>query len=77
VIDIGKASDTLSEVLKKYNFKNLNDLFPDSNTTTEFMCRTIHRDLCKILKAQTDFNGALKVTLHESHKAWASYSNYI
>jgi 6-pyruvoyltetrahydropterin/6-carboxytetrahydropterin synthase len=52
VIDIGFASDTLNEVLKAYNFKNLNDLFPEDNTTTEFMCRVIHRDLAVALKAK-------------------------
>lgn len=39
VVDIGAASEMLSSVLSKYNFKNLNELFPGENTTTEFMCK--------------------------------------
>lgn len=39
VVDIGAASEMLSDVLSKYNFKNLNELFPGENTTTEFMCK--------------------------------------
>lgn len=39
VVDIGAASTMLAEVLSKYNFKNLNELFPGQNTTTEFMCK--------------------------------------
>lgn len=72
VIDIGEASTILSEVLSVYNFKNLNELFPDENTTTEFMCREIHDKLSDRLQ-HTKFRGGLKVKLFESHKAWASY----
>lgn len=39
VVDIGAASTMLAEVLSKYNFKNLNEIFPGQNTTTEFMCK--------------------------------------
>jgi hypothetical protein len=39
VVDIGEASDVLGRVLKGYNFKNLDEVFPDENTTTEFMCK--------------------------------------
>jgi 6-pyruvoyltetrahydropterin/6-carboxytetrahydropterin synthase len=73
VIDIGEASNMLSEVLKEYNFKHLNELFPTENTTTEFMCKVIHRDMCGKLK-QKSWRGGLTVKLHESHKAWASFS---
>ena len=73
VVDIGEASAILSEVLKEYNFKHLNELFPTENTTTEFMCKVIHGDMCSKLK-QKNWRGGLTVKLHESHKAWASYS---
>eukprot|EP01041_Mallomonas_annulata_P004145 gene4145-8241_t len=73
VVDIGEASQMLSEVLQQYNFKHLNELFPDENTTTEFMCRVIHRDLESKLKHKC-FQGNMSVKLWESHKAWASYS---
>lgn len=76
VIDIGEASDLLSEVLKKYNFKVLNELFPEENTTTEFMCKTIHGDLADCLKKRKGgaWRGRMRVKLHESHKAWAAYA---
>mmetsp|Transcript_24434 Transcript_24434/g.40698 ORF Transcript_24434/g.40698 Transcript_24434/m.40698 type:complete len:153 (+) Transcript_24434:1-459(+) len=76
VIDIGAASDMLSEVLAAYNMKNLDELFPESNTTTEFMCREIHGKLCARLK-KIPFKGGLRVKLFESHKAWASYYNSV
>jgi len=76
VIDIGKASDILSRVLAKYNLKNLDEVFPDKTmTTTEFMCKQIHDDLCQLLKLECkDFNGLVRVKLYESHKAWATYT---
>ena len=76
VIDIGEASALLSEVLKKYNFKVLNELFPDENTTTEFMCKTIHGDLAECLRKRKGgaWRGRMRVKLHESHKAWAAYA---
>lgn len=76
VIDIGEASTMLSEVLAKYNFKNLNDLFPEENTTTEFMCHEIHKCLCERLKKKS-FKGGLRVKLFESHKACATYYNKV
>ena len=76
VIDIGEFSSLLSDVLKQYNFKNLNELFPHDNTTTEFMCKIIHRDLCERLKSKM-FKGKCMVKLYESHKAWASYCSSV
>ena len=73
VVDIGEFSTILSEVLGVYNFKNLNDIFPDENTTTEFMCRRIHGDIAAKLKCKNS-KASLSVKLHESHKAWASYT---
>lgn len=43
VVDIGAASGMLADVLAKYKFKNLNELFPGENTTTEFMCKASKR----------------------------------
>lgn len=76
VIDIGIASDLVAEVLKEYNYKNLDEVFGIGvMTTTEFMCRIIHEGVVKKLKekAETMFDGWIKVTLWESHKAWGSY----
>jgi 6-pyruvoyltetrahydropterin/6-carboxytetrahydropterin synthase len=76
VIDIGKASEILAQVLSKYNYKNLDDLFSDRQlTTTEFMCRQIHADVRELLKSECqDFQGEVCVKLWESHKAWASFT---
>jgi 6-pyruvoyl-tetrahydropterin synthase len=75
VIDIGQAGDILASALSKYNFRNLDDIFGDELTTTEFMCRQIHTDICKKLKEKCpSFEGDVVVKLWESHKAWASYS---
>jgi 6-pyruvoyl-tetrahydropterin synthase len=78
VIDIGKALDILSAVLQRYNLKNLDTIFgPNVMTTTEFMCRQIHDDICQRLQQEEecqDFNGIVRVKLWESHKAWATYT---
>ena len=76
VIDIGKALDILSKVLSRYNLKNLDDVFPDNiMTTTEFMCKQIHDDICRLMEDECkDFKGAVRVKLWESHKAWATYT---
>jgi 6-pyruvoyl-tetrahydropterin synthase len=73
VIDIGEFSSILGEELKKYNFRHLNEIFPTENTTTEFMCRVVHRDLAARLRGKCSPGALLKVKLYESHKAWASY----
>lgn len=79
VIDIGMACDMLQDVLKKYNFQNLDEVFPDKTlTTTEFMAQQIHKDLCQRLKQECkEFQGNLCVKLWESHKAWASYTGKV
>jgi 6-pyruvoyl-tetrahydropterin synthase len=80
VVDIGKAGDTLKAVLGALNFQNLDDLpaFTGRNTTTEFLARVIFdRVLDAIARGDLgptagDIETA-RVTLHESHVAWASY----
>jgi 6-pyruvoyltetrahydropterin/6-carboxytetrahydropterin synthase len=76
VMDIGLALDILSDVLSKYNLKNLDEIFPGKTlTTTEFMARQIHMDICERLhKDCPGFQGQVCVKLWESHKAWASYT---
>ncbi|CAN0042293.1 unnamed protein product [Ascophyllum nodosum] len=75
VVDIGAASEMLSSVLSKYNFKNLNELFPGENTTTEFMCKVIFDEL--VAKCGDHFHGTLCIKLWESHKAWACYEGLV
>ena len=80
VVDIGLAGETLKAVLGELNFRNLDDepAVRGQNTTTEFMARVIFERLAAALRDGKLGSGAqglerLKVTLHESHIAWASY----
>jgi 6-pyruvoyl-tetrahydropterin synthase len=80
VVDIGLASDTLRSVLAEFNFRNLDDepAFTGRNTTTEFMARVVFDRLAAAIRDGRLGEGGrgperLKVTLHESHIAWASY----
>ncbi|SRR6266511_2712694 len=80
VVDIGRACDTLKRVLNVINFRNLDDLpeFAGKNTTTEFVARWILEQMAaaaangELGPGSTELSG-MKVTLHESHTAWASY----
>ena len=80
VVDIGLASEALRSVLAGLNFRNLDDepAFAGKNTTTEFMARVIFERMAAAIRAGRLGEGArglerLKVTLHESHIAWAGY----
>ena len=80
MVDIGLAGDTLKTVLADLNFRNLDEepAFRGRNTTTEFMARVIFDRMAAAIRAGRLGSGAqglarLKVTLHESHIAWASY----
>jgi len=80
VVDIGKASEQLKDVLAELNFQNLDALgeYSGINTTTEFMARSIFdRIRARIaqgaLGQNADGLSSMKVTLHESHIAWASF----
>lgn len=74
VIDIGEASESLAEIVKALGYQNLDDIpaFKGILTTTEFLARHIHDELRK----KTEAHIAIKVTLHESHIAAASYSGH-
>lgn len=80
VVDIGEASVLLKEVLAPLNFQNLDELpeFRGRNTTTEFLAGEIHRRIkARVAEGALGEHGrnlaALKIMLHESHTAWASY----
>lgn len=80
VVDIGLAGTVLHALLAALNFRNLDDeaAFKGQNTTTEFMARVIFDRMAEAVRAGELGEGgrglnALKVTLHESHIAWASY----
>jgi 6-pyruvoyl-tetrahydropterin synthase len=81
IADIGLVAELLKSVLAPINYRNLDDLpdFAGRNTTTEVLAREIcHRARDRIREgalgeeAKTAL-AALKVTLRESHVAWASY----
>ena len=84
VVDIGKAGETLKAVLAGLNFQNLDEVpaFAGRNTTTEFLARVIFdRMVDAIARGELGPTaGALesaRVTLHESHVAWASYEGRV
>lgn len=80
VVDIGLASQVLHAVLAELNFRNLDEdeAFAGHNTTTEFMARVIfdrvaERICSGEMGTQASGLATLRVTLHESHVAWAAY----
>ncbi len=73
VLDIGAAAEALREVLAEFNYRNLDDLLPGVNTTTEMLAQTVADRLAALIRDRAGTTTALTVTLHESHLAWASY----
>ena len=80
VVDIGRAGEVLRQVLQALNLRNLDEApeFKGRNTTTEFLARVVFDRIAAGIAAGELGPGAaglqaLKVTLHESHVAWASY----
>ena len=81
VVDIGRAMEALREVLAALNYRNLDEMpeFADANTTTEFLAKAVFDRMHAAIRAgklgQTAHGLAhMKVTLHESHAAWAAYA---
>ena len=84
VVDIGRAGDTLKRLLAEINYRNLDEVpaFAGKNTTTEFLARHIFSGIVTAIGAGELGAGAgavesLKVTLHESHVASASYEGRV
>jgi 6-pyruvoyltetrahydropterin/6-carboxytetrahydropterin synthase len=86
VVDIGLATQVLHEELAALNFRNLDELpeFAGRNTTTEFLARVIFDRIAARIGAGALGPHALpgpdgagltqmRVTLEESHVAWAAY----
>ena len=80
VIDIGLASEQLRAVLGELTYRNLDDepALAGVNTTTEELARVIADRLAERVRAgaadeAAREGGAILITLHESHVAWASY----
>jgi 6-pyruvoyl-tetrahydropterin synthase len=74
LVDIGRASERLHEVLADLNYRNLDDedAFAGTNTSTEALARWVADQLADRFST-TEGPTGLTVTLHESHVAWASY----
>ncbi len=80
VIDIGRATSALEALLGDFAFKNLDDdpAFSGKNTTTEFLASVVFERMKARMRAGelgpgADHVESLKVTLHESHVAWAAF----
>jgi 6-pyruvoyltetrahydropterin/6-carboxytetrahydropterin synthase len=80
VVDIARAHTQLKATLAELNYKNLDELpiFAGKNTTTEFLARHIFGRLREATRNGELGPGgenvsAIKVTLRESHVAWAGY----
>lgn len=77
VIDIGHARRLLREVLDALDMHNLDEdaAFAGRNTTTEFLARVVFERVAARLRAGEAAAGlaSMRVILHESHVAWASY----
>jgi 6-pyruvoyl-tetrahydropterin synthase len=80
VVDIGRATEELHQVVSALSYRNLDDEpdFAGVTTTTEVLARVIADRLAERVhegafgEAARSLAGIV-VTLHESHVAWASY----
>jgi len=80
VIDIGRAAEALRMILTGLNYRNLDEdpSFKGRNTTTEVLARTIFDRIAAArrrgeLGAGASALESIRVTLHESHIASASF----
>ena len=78
--EVYRASEVLKEVLAELNYRNLDEQpeFEGRNTTTEFLAKTVYERIAARLLAGAFGESAramhsLRVSLHESHVAWAAY----
>jgi 6-pyruvoyl-tetrahydropterin synthase len=84
VVDIVRATQVLHAVLAELNFRNLDEepVFQGRNTTTEFLARVVFdRVAARIAAGDLGSNAHglshMKVSLHESHVAWAAYEGVL
>lgn len=80
VVDIGRAAEALRRVLAELHFRNLDEIpvFQGRNTTTEFLARVVFDGLAAAIRRGDLGPDAtaieqMRVTLHESHVASASF----
>lgn len=84
VVDIGLGTEALREVLAGLNYRNLDQEaeFAGRNTTTEFLAKTVFDRMRARVRDGRLGSAALaieslRVTLHESHVAWASFEGTV
>ena len=82
VVDIGRAGAALREVLDALSYRNLDEEpeFEGKNTTTEFLARVVFDRMAQKvgngqLGASAEAIHSIRVTLHESHVAWAAFES--
>lgn len=77
VIDIDIATQTLQQALAPLKYQNLDELteLQGKLTTTEFLAKFVHDTVSRSVR--DSFQGSLKITLGESHVAWASYEGVV
>jgi len=84
VVDIGRASDALHRILADLNYRNLDEVpeLTGRNTTTEVLARVVFDRLAAAIRRGDLGPGAdrieqVRVTLHESHIASASFEGHL
>ena len=84
VVDIGRAGTALKAICGELSYQNLDDLamFEGQNTTTEFLARHIFERMRAAARAGelgpgSEAIGSIKVTLWESHIAWAGFEGTV
>jgi 6-pyruvoyl-tetrahydropterin synthase len=84
VVDIGRAADALRRVLAALNYRNLDEepAFAGRNTTTEVLSRHVFDAMVAAIREGDLGAGAaaieeMRVTLHESHVASASFDGRV
>ena len=84
VVDIGRATEVLHGVLAELNFRNLDEVpeFAGCNTTTEFLAQVVFgRLVAAARRGELGADGGeveqIRVTLHESHVASASFEDRV
>jgi 6-pyruvoyl-tetrahydropterin synthase len=84
VVDIGRATEELRKVIGSLTYRNLDDepAFANRNTTTEFLARVVFDRIVAAVQRGDLGDGArdldtVRVTLHESHVASASFEGRI
>jgi len=84
VVDIARATETLRQVLSELNFRNLDEVpsLAGRNTTSEVLARVVFdRMVAAIARGDLGPGAAaieqMRVTLHESHIASASFEDRV